>query len=417
MKILILNQAFYPDVVSTAQHAADLAVKLVEQGHQVTVIASRHGYDDHGLQFPADECWQGVKIHRFRSLTLGKKTRWRRALNFASFLAGCAARLLITPRHDVVVALTSPPLISFLATLFVQLKGGRLLFWIMDLNPDEAIAAGWLRETSMAARGLSAMLNRSLHKSAKIIVLDRFMKRRILDKGVPEGKLAIIPPWSHDDAVGYDEGGRQDFRDRHHLSDKFVVMYSGNHSPCHPLDTILAAALRLSSAPRIAFCFVGGGSEFRKVQAFAERHQLTNICCLPYQPLDRLAASLSAADMHLVVMGEPFIGLVHPCKVYNILAIGKPFLYVGPAESHIVDIAAGLQNSGCVGIVRHGDVDAVVNRISERAALGGGDTQNAPGDLADAFSSKVILPKMVGLVESLDETNVLCNSEASQLIH
>ena len=51
MKILILNQAFYPDVVSTAQHAADLAVKLVEQGHEVTVIASRHGYDDPGLQF------------------------------------------------------------------------------------------------------------------------------------------------------------------------------------------------------------------------------------------------------------------------------------------------------------------------------------------------------------------------------
>ena len=41
MKILILNQAFYPDVVSTAQHAADLAVKLVEEGHEVTVIAGR----------------------------------------------------------------------------------------------------------------------------------------------------------------------------------------------------------------------------------------------------------------------------------------------------------------------------------------------------------------------------------------
>jgi len=415
MKILILNQAFYPDVVSTAQHAADLAVKLIEQGHEVTVIASRHGYDDRGLQFPAAECWQGIMIHRFRSLTLGKQSRWRRALNFASFLVGCAARLLITPRHDVVIALTSPPLISFLATLFVQVKGGRLLFWIMDLNPDEAIAAGWLRENSLAARGLSSMLNRSLHQSAKVIVLDRFMKRRILDKGLSEDKVAIIPPWAHDDAVRYDERGRQDFRDRHQLSDKFVVMYSGNHSPCHPLDTILAAVLRLASDPQVVFCFVGGGSEFRKVQAFAERHQLTNIYCLPYQPLDGLAASLSAADLHLVVMGDPFTGLVHPCKVYNILAIGKPFLYVGPAASHIVDIAAGMQNPGCVGIVQHGDIEAVVNLIGERAALSLGDTPDAPGDPASAFSSKAILPKMVGLVESLDETNALCNSEASQL--
>jgi colanic acid biosynthesis glycosyl transferase WcaI len=415
MKILILNQAFYPDVVSTAQHAADLALKLAEQGHQVTVIASRHGYDDSERQFPAHECWKGITIHRFRSLRLGKQSRWRRALDFASFLIGCAARLMITPRHDVAIALTSPPLISFLATLFVQLKGGRLLFWVMDLNPDEAIAAGWLRERSWIARTLSSMLNRSLHQSAKVVVLDRFMKQRILDKGLPEDKLVVIPPWSHDDAVRYDERGRQVFRARHHLSDKFVVMYSGNHSPCHPLDTILAAALRLSSDARIAFCFVGGGSEFRKVQAFAERHQLANICCLPYQPLDELAAALSAADLHLVVMGEPFKGLVHPCKVYNILAIGKPFLYVGPAESHVVDLAAGLPNSGYVRIAQHGDVEATVLQIRESAAAGDHKTQGTTAALAYAFSSAAVLPKMVRLVESLDEPNALCDSEASQL--
>lgn len=415
MKILILNQAFYPDVVSTAQHASDLARKLVEQGHKVTVIASRRGYDDPGLQFSAREDWKGVKIHRFRSLTLGKQSKWRRTLNFASFLMGCAARLMITPRHDVVIALTSPPLISFLASLFVQLKGGRLLFWVMDLNPDEAIAAGWLRENSIIARALSAMLNRSLRKSAKVVVLDRFMKQRILDKGIAENKVAIIPPWSHDDTVRYEERGRNRFRSRHNLSDKFVVMYSGNHSPCHPLDTILSAALRLSYDLRIAFCFVGGGSEFKKVQAFAERHQLKNILCLPYQPLDELAASLSAADRHLVVMGDRFKGLVHPCKVYNILAIGKPLIYIGPAESHIVDIAADLQNPGYIRIVQHGDVEAVVNHISERAAACDRTTQVGTSELAYPFSIKAVLPKMIRLVESLDETRALCDSEASQL--
>ena len=37
---------------------------------------------------------------------------------------------------------------------------------------------------------------------------------------------------------------------------------------------------------RFAFCFVGGGSEFGKVQQFAATNQLKNILCLPYQPLD-----------------------------------------------------------------------------------------------------------------------------------
>ena len=41
MTILILNQAFYPDVAATAQHATDLAFELRKRGHEVTVVAGR----------------------------------------------------------------------------------------------------------------------------------------------------------------------------------------------------------------------------------------------------------------------------------------------------------------------------------------------------------------------------------------
>src|SRR2546423_14448299 len=118
---------------------------------------------------------------------------------------------MIPPRPVALSVLPSPPLISFLASLFVRLKGGRLLFWVMDLNPDEAIAAGWLRENAFVARLLSSMLNHSLHKSAKVVVLDRFMKQRILHKGIPEDKISIIPPWSHNNAIRYDVRGRKAF--------------------------------------------------------------------------------------------------------------------------------------------------------------------------------------------------------------
>jgi hypothetical protein len=52
MKILILNQAFYPDVVSTAQHATDLALALTDAGHEVTVICGRRAYDLQNLAEP-----------------------------------------------------------------------------------------------------------------------------------------------------------------------------------------------------------------------------------------------------------------------------------------------------------------------------------------------------------------------------
>src|SRR5207253_8473991 len=141
----------------------------------------------------------------------------------------------------------------------------------------------------------------------------------------------------------------------HKLSQKFVVMYSGNHSPCHPLDTLLGAAYKLRDNSEIAFCFVGGGSEFVKVKSFAAERGLENILCLPYQPLAGLSASLSAADLHVVVMGDEFAGIVHPCKIYNILSVGAPFLYIGPTESHVVDILPHLPSREAGRTAKHGE--------------------------------------------------------------
>jgi colanic acid biosynthesis glycosyl transferase WcaI len=135
MKILLVNQCFYPDVVSTAQHTKDLACALAERGHEVTVIAGSRGYDDPSLRFPSHEVWQGIRIHRVPSFATGKGSKRKRALNIASFFLTCSWRMLTMSRFDVVIALTSPPLISALAALFVRLKGGRFIFWIIRRLP------------------------------------------------------------------------------------------------------------------------------------------------------------------------------------------------------------------------------------------------------------------------------------------
>ncbi|MCX6896866.1 MAG: glycosyltransferase family 4 protein, partial [Verrucomicrobia bacterium] len=300
MKILLLNQTFHPDVVATAQYLTELAQALAARGHQVTVVTGRKAYDDSSRRFAAHEVWRGIEIHRVAGTSLGKGAKWRRAADFASFIAAGCWRLLWLPRQDAVVALTSPPLISFIGAWFAKLRGGKFFYWVMDLNPDEAIAAGWLRENSWPARVLQRMSRFSLRRAEKVVVLDRFMRARVEAKGIAPENIAVIPPWSHDDAVRFDAAGRAEFRRAHALAEKFVVMYSGNHSPCHPLDTLLAAAAALADEPQFAFLFVGGGSEFAKVKQFAAERKPGNIVCLPYQPLAQLAGSLSAADLHAV---------------------------------------------------------------------------------------------------------------------
>ena len=387
MRILLLNQCFYPDVVSTAQHLTDLATALASRGHEVTVIASDRGYEHPTTRFKRRERWNDIEIIRIPSLSFGKNSRWRRAFNFASFLFVCSLRLLLTRRFDVVVALTSPPLISFLGALFVKLKGGNFCFWVMDLNPDEAIAAGWLDERSLMSRVLKRMLNYSFKIATRTVVLDRFMKERVVAKGCDPARIVIVPPWSHDDHVQFSAAGREKFRRKHGLADKFVVMYSGNHSPCHPLDTLVDAARVLKGRSEIVFCFIGGGSEHVKVR----QHGLSNVKCLLYQPLDELAHSLSAADLHVVVMGEKFVGIVHPCKVYNIMSVGAPTLYIGPTPSHVTDIASQHQGSRFF-ITNHGDVGGVCTAINE--AL-----QQHARQPVISFAKHTLLPQLIDVIE------------------
>jgi len=384
--------------MATGQYLSELASELVKRGHAVTVVTGRQAYDNRQITFPARENWGGVDIHRVYSTGYRKKTKWRRAVDFGSFIVSCCLRLATLPRQDVVVALTTPPLISFVGAWRARLWRSRFCYWVMDFNPDEAIAAGYLRAGSLPARVLEAMSRFGLRQANCIVALDRFMRDLIVAKGIGAEKISVIPPWSHDDEVRFDPAGRERFRKTHGLNRKFVVMYSGNHSPVHSLNTLQRAAEKLGGNPNIIFCFVGGGGEFARIKEWAKTGKC-NVLCLPYQPLGELSASLSAADVHVVVMGEAMLGLVHPCKIYNILAVGAPVLYIGPKKSHVTEIldrtSQGYPWASCV----HGGVDDVVNQIRRFTEESPKGSRRVPVEVTRDFTKGGLLERMITELE------------------
>jgi glycosyltransferase involved in cell wall biosynthesis len=470
MTFLLLNQTFHPDVMATGQYLTEVAVRLIERGHQVTVVTSRRAYDHPETQFRKTETWRGIRIHRVGSTGFGKGAKWRRAADFGSFIVACCWRLATLPQHDTVVALTTPPLISFIGAWLARFWRASFFYWVMDFNPDEAIAAGWLRADSLSARLLERMSRFSLRQAKKVIALDRFMRDRIVAKGIPPTKVVVIPPWSHDTEVRFDLAGRKRFRQAHGLDGKFVVMYSGNHSPVHPLDTLLQAAERLQKDKSIVFCFIGGGSEWRRIKEKAEggrrkaedggqktedggrkaegggrktedggrktegggqkaedgrqkaegenqgaeagavcshvsvsafqRSSFSNVTCLPYQPLDQLSGSLSAADLHVVVMGDPFVGLVHPCKIYNIMAVGAPVLYIGPRLSHVTEISSAANGEVLCISADHGEVEVVVKQIQRARDEAQQRSRHCSLLIHSPFSKESVLPRLITELES-----------------
>jgi hypothetical protein len=139
-------------------------------------------------------------------------------------------------------------------------------------------------------------------------------------------------------------------------------MYSGNHGPSNPITTALRAAQRLTALSDLVFLFVGGGIGKREVEEAAGR----TIRSLPYQPLSELKYSLSAADVHLVTVGDAVVGIVHPSKVYGALAVGRPVLLIGPWESHVGEL---LDRHDVGWQVGHGDVDGAERILREIAGM------------------------------------------------
>ena len=71
MKLLFINQYYWPDMAATSQMMTDLCPRLVRAGHEVHVLCSLGQYDDGtgtpGSPTPKYELKDGVHIHRVKA--------------------------------------------------------------------------------------------------------------------------------------------------------------------------------------------------------------------------------------------------------------------------------------------------------------------------------------------------------------
>jgi glycosyltransferase involved in cell wall biosynthesis len=401
VRVLLLNQVFHPDPQATGQYLGGLAEALVRRGHEVTVLTSRRSYDDPERRYPGRQTWRGIEIIRVWNSGCGHGAKWRRAVDFFTFLLSASLHGLFLRRADVVVALTTPPLVSVVGAALAKLGRGRFIYWVMDLNPDEAVAVGWLKPEGAMTHLLDAVSRWSLRQADGVVVLDDDMRARVAAKGIAPEKIVTVPIWMHGD-VRFDPAGRERFRREHGLEGKFVVMYSGNHTPCHPLETLVDAARLLRDDPQIHFCFVGGGIEWRKLRDLARAQAWTNATFLGYQPFEALSASLSAADMQVAVMGDAFVGIVHPCKVYNFLAVERPFIYIGPERSHVTDLIREAGLGDVASSFRHGESRALAEELRRRVreTAAGRTPAWPPRERLARWTEPACVEKIVALVEN-----------------
>ena len=361
-RVLFLNRSFWPDREATGQFLTELCDDL-STDHEVTIVAgpSYHTNDrsSRGFRLWSRERRGKVTIIRTWGTRFSKSNLAGRLVNLGSYYLLAAIVAFRLPRPDVIVAETDPPLLGALAAMLKRRWECRLVYNVRDLYPDIAEVTGGVRSPfllDLLRRG-----NDYAYERADLIVtLGHDMARRIVDKGVPPDKVVVVPDWVDCGRIRPLDGNPF----RRSFGDKFVVMYSGNIGLSQQLEAVLEAADRLRDDERILFAMIGEGARKNWLQDRAHAIGFENVTFLPYQPLENLGESLSAADLHLIPLAPGAAGCLVPSKIYGILAAGRPFIAMMEENAEIAQIARDAK----VGfVVRPGNVDALIDAI--RAAI------------------------------------------------
>ncbi len=422
--ILFINRVYPPDEGATGQLLAELSQALTIAGWRVTVVTSRGAT---GL--PPSETIAGVRVERVAGLPFTRASHWRRALSYLSLYPALLWRALWLPRSEIIVTITDPPLQLLLGSVLQWFKGSRHVHWAQDVYPELAEEMGVLKKDGFLARILRRFSTSALVRCDGIIAVGRCMKARLVERGIDSSAITVIPNWGHSTnaqcpmpnaqrevACTEIPGGTpeslnaDEFRAEHGLIGKFVVMYSGNLGLAHPFEAMLDAAERLQfSLPNVVLLFVGNGPRLPWVRDEVQRRQLSNVRFLPFQPLEKLAQSLAAADLHLASMRQELCGLVVPSKVYGVLAAGRPCIFLGPEES---EAAQFIREHGCGSVLANATGARLAACLTQW--VNDSDLLHKTRNRVDSISDRVNLAAAVDAFEDVIELATGSSKRAAQ---
>lgn len=402
--LLIIGLNYTPEPVGIGPYTAGLCETLVRSGHRITAIVGKPYYP-HWLADPAyaggwlEAEQNGVRLVRCPHYVPRNPTGIRRFAHLISFAISAmvpAVRIALRDRPQVVFCV-APALVSVItAILAAWVCGARLWIHIQDFEVEAAFATGLMRKNSLHGRialWLEAWL---LRQGDRVSTISPQMLAKLGEKGIPQERQFELRNWA-DARFASDPAGADELRCEWGLTGKTVALYSGNIARKQGIEILIDAACLLQHRQDIAIVICGEGPNRA---ALAERaRSLGNIQLHNLQPVGRMGAMLTMADLHLLPQIAGAADLVLPSKLTNMLASGKPVIAT-------TDPGTGLHGEimGCGISVPPGNATALAEAIialaddgQRRAALG----QAASCRAAERWQQDAILARTAKELEVL----------------
>ncbi|MEB3237022.1 MAG: glycosyltransferase family 4 protein [Candidatus Sericytochromatia bacterium] len=332
MKILFLTPYYPPEVGAPQTRQHELAVRLVQDGHEVEVLTCwpnypsgvvQDGYRDKLFKWEERE---GVRVYRTWMYATPNRGFLRRVLAQLSF-AGAAILSGVRMGPADVVVVESPPLFDGLAGAWLAWRRkARMVFNVADLWPESVVALGAVRNRVLI--GLAEALEEWCYRRAwRILAVTRGIERTLRTRGW--SKVRFLPN-GVDLARFAGADGRRVRARMGWDDDAVVVLYAGTLGMSQALDKALEAAGMLEDLPAFRLVLMGDGAEREALLAAAG----PNVRILPPVPRDEVPEWLAAADVLFISLKDiPLFNGAVPSKTYEAMAAGRPIVMAARGEA------------------------------------------------------------------------------------
>ena len=316
MRVLYFHQHFSTPAGATGTRSYEMARKLIERGHTVTMVCGSYGIGRSGLSDPFEGgvrsgVVDGIDVIELELPYANTDSFLKRTGTFLKF-AWRSVSIALTLQYDCVFA-TTTPLTTGIPGIFAKVfRRKPFVFEVRDLWP-ELPKAEWC----------------SYHAADKCIGLAPGIVEGIIKRGITNEKVAMIPNGCDLELFSTASKGAG-WRPEGVKERDLVAVFTGAHGIANGLDAVLNAAGVLLRKNRhdIKLVFIGEGKEKKRLIERAKREHLENCLFLAAVPKTKLVGLLREADVGLMILANvpAFYFGTSPNKFFDYIATGKPVL-------------------------------------------------------------------------------------------
>lgn len=339
----------------------ELAVELLEQGHEVTVFTPHFDKNKPAL---IEDKLDGVAVWRFLSGQIKDVPKVKRAINetLLSHRAWSAIQGKVDKDTFDGVVYYSPSI--FFGSLVSKIKKRcqcNSYLVLRDFFPQWAIDSGLMKEGSLIERYFRFFESFSYRQADTIGV----MSEKNLDIFNSNTELryptTILRNWANL-SPHYLSDKVSNLRERLGLNDEVIYFYGGNIGHAQDMANLMRLAKSMQCFDKAHFLFLGQGDEVKLVNDLMKEWDLANCSYLPSVSQDEFKDILAQVDVGLFSLSAQHSAHNFPGKLLGYMVQSLPILGSVNKGNDLMDLV----NANRAGLISvNGDDDVFFENASK----------------------------------------------------